>query len=136
MAQFDPDAADAVKAIRRTTAQVLIVHGTNDWIVPHRQSERLHAAAPDHSQLVSIPWLGHVALWLDPGGQVAAQARAWFDRYLLLPGPPGPISTERKPQMKGELTRNTSPKRKRGEQIASSARSRSFACIRVHRHHH
>ena len=100
LAQFDPDAADAVKAIRQTTAQVLIVHGTNDWIVPHRHSELLHAAAPDHSQLVSIPYLGHVALWLDPGGRVAAEARAWFDRYLPPPGPPGPISTGGKPRMK------------------------------------
>jgi pimeloyl-ACP methyl ester carboxylesterase len=82
IAQFDPDEADAVKAIQRTSVPVLIVHGTNDWIVPHRQSERLHAAAPDHSELVSVPYLGHVALWVDPGGHVAQRARDWFDRWL------------------------------------------------------
>jgi pimeloyl-ACP methyl ester carboxylesterase len=79
---FDPDEADAVKAIGRTSAPVLIIHGTNDWIVPHRQSERLHAAAPDHSELVSVPYLGHLALWVDPGGHVAQRARDWFDRWL------------------------------------------------------
>jgi pimeloyl-ACP methyl ester carboxylesterase len=82
IAQFDPDAADAEKAIRRTTASVLIVHGTNDWVVPHWHSERLHAAARDHSELVSIAYLGHVALWLDPTGAVVQRGRAWFDRWL------------------------------------------------------
>ena len=82
VAQFDPDEADAVKAIQRTSAQVLIIHGTNDWIVPHRQGERLHAAAPNHSQLASVPWLGHVALWIDPGGRVVGRGREWFDRWL------------------------------------------------------
>ncbi len=82
IAHYNPDDADAVKAITRTSARVLIVHGTNDWIVPHQQSERLHAAALDHSELVSVPWLGHVALWVDPGGHVASRATAWFDRWL------------------------------------------------------
>ena len=82
IAQFDPDAADAAKAIRKTAAPVLIIHGTNDWVVPHRHSERLHAAAPDHSELVSVRWLGHVALWVDPGGRVAQRGRRWFDRWL------------------------------------------------------
>ena len=82
IAHFDPDEADAVKAIQRTSVPVLIIHGTNDWVVPHQQSERLHAAAPDHSQLVSVPYLGHVALWVDPGGHVAQRARNWFDHWL------------------------------------------------------
>jgi hypothetical protein len=42
----------------------------------------LHAAALDHSELVLIPYLGHVGLWVDPGGQVAKRARAWFDRWI------------------------------------------------------
>jgi pimeloyl-ACP methyl ester carboxylesterase len=82
IADFDPDEADAAKAIQRTSAPVLIVHGRNDWIVPHEQSERLHAAAPGHSELVLIPYLGHVALWVDPGGHVAQRARDWFDHWL------------------------------------------------------
>lgn len=82
IAQFDPDEADAVKAIQQTTAPVLIIHGTNDWIVPHWHGERLHAAAPDHSQLVSLPGLGHIALWLDPTGRVVQRGREWFDLWL------------------------------------------------------
>jgi pimeloyl-ACP methyl ester carboxylesterase len=82
IAQYNPDEADAVKAIQRTSAPVLIVHGTNDWVVPHGQGERLHAAASDHSELVSVPYLGHVALWVDPGRHVAKRACDWFDRWL------------------------------------------------------
>ena len=55
IAHYNPDEADAVKAIQRTSAPVLIIHGMNDWIVPHQQSERLHAAALDHSELVLVP---------------------------------------------------------------------------------
>jgi len=82
IAHYDPDEADAVKAIQRTSAPVLIMHGTNDWVVPHEQSEHLHAAALDHSELVLIPYLGHVALWVDPGGHVAQRAHDWFDRWI------------------------------------------------------
>jgi pimeloyl-ACP methyl ester carboxylesterase len=82
IAHFDPDEADAVKAIQRTSAPVLIMHGKNDWVVPHEQSERLHAAARDHSELELIPYLGHVGLWVDPGGHVAQRARDWFDRWI------------------------------------------------------
>ncbi len=81
-ADFDPDRANAVEAIRRTKAQVLLVHGTNDWIVPHGHSERLHQAAGDHSELVSVPWFGHVVIWFDPTSEVARHTRAWFDRWL------------------------------------------------------
>ena len=82
IANYDPDEADAVKAIQRTSAPVLIMHGTNDWVVPHQQSERLHAAALDHSELELVPYLGHVAMWVDPGGHVKQRARDWFDRWL------------------------------------------------------
>ena len=82
VAQFDPNEASAVEAIRRTKAQVLIIHGTNDWVVPHWHGERLHKAAPDHSELVSIPLQGHTTIWMDPTGKVARHSKAWFDRWL------------------------------------------------------
>ena len=80
--QFDPDVASAVAAIRRTRAAVLILHGTNDWMVPHWHALRLRQAAPDRTRLVLIPGFGHVVIWFDPTGQVATESRAWFDRYL------------------------------------------------------
>ena len=82
LAGFDPDRASAVEAIRQTSAQVLLVHGTHDWVVPQYHSIRLHEAARDHSQLVSVPWHGHTVIWADPTGEVVVHTRAWFDRWL------------------------------------------------------
>ena len=81
-AGFDPDEASAVAAIRRTTAPVLLMHGTDDKVVPCWHGERLHAAARDHSRLVLIPGMGHTTIWCDKKGEVADRACAWFDRHL------------------------------------------------------
>jgi pimeloyl-ACP methyl ester carboxylesterase len=85
-AGFDPDQADAVAAIRRTRAAVLIVHGTDDRIVPHWHGVRLHEAAREHSELVSVAGLGHTGIWLDPNSEVVQRAKAWFDRWLTQAG--------------------------------------------------
>jgi pimeloyl-ACP methyl ester carboxylesterase len=79
---FDPDLADAVLAIQQTDAPVLILHGTEDWMVPPYHSMRLHAAARDHSQLVMLPRTGHISIWFDPESDVELQSRAWFERWL------------------------------------------------------
>ena len=81
-AGFDPDRASAVEAIQQTSAQVLLIHGTSDWVVPQYHSIRLHEAARDHSELVSVPWYGHTVIWFDPTGEVAVRTAAWFDRWL------------------------------------------------------
>ena len=81
-AGFDPDEASAVAAIQRTTAPVLIMHGTDDKVVPCWHGVRLHEAARDHSRLVLIPGIGHTGVWFDHSGEVADRACAWFDRYL------------------------------------------------------
>ncbi len=82
LAEFDPDQDTTVEAIRRTEARVLLVHGTGDLVVPHKHSVRLHEAAPEKSELVSVPWVGHVVIWVDPMGDVATKTRNWFDRWL------------------------------------------------------
>lgn len=79
---FDPDLSDAIAAIQKTDAPILILHGTEDWMVPPYHSVRLHAAARDHSQLVMLPRMGHVAMWFDPANEVESQSRSWLDRWL------------------------------------------------------
>jgi pimeloyl-ACP methyl ester carboxylesterase len=81
-AGFDPDGADAVDAIARTSAPVLLVHGTDDRVVPYWNSVALQQAAPDHSERIPIPGGGHTSLWFDCGGRVSSNAIAWFDRWL------------------------------------------------------
>lgn len=80
--RFDPDAADSTAAIQQTSAPVLIVHGTNDWLVPTGNGIRLHEAACTHSRLVLIPEIGHLMIFFDPTGDVTWHTRAWFDRFL------------------------------------------------------
>lgn len=81
-ANFDPDQSSALKAIRQTDAPVLIIHGTDDWLVPPYHALRLHEAAPNRSELVFVPKTGHIKIWFDPTGEVAVHARNWFTRWL------------------------------------------------------
>jgi len=80
---FDPDAADASAAIRQASAPVLILHGTDDWLVPTGAGIKLHEAACTHSRLVLIPGVGHLMIFFDPTGDVARHTRAWFDCFLV-----------------------------------------------------
>ncbi len=84
VANFDPDHSDAADAIKRTSAPVLLMHGTDDWIVPYWNSLLLHHEAPENSELVTIPDGGHTSLWLDFDGELARRAVAWFDRWLAI----------------------------------------------------
>ena len=79
---FDPDAADAVAAIRKTSAQVRLFHGTWDLITPCEASKEIAAAAPDHTELTLVPGAGHLWLCLDPLGLLHRETREWYDRYL------------------------------------------------------
>lgn len=79
---FNPDLSDALEAIGRTEARVLIMHGQDDWLVPPYHSMRLYEAGRDHTELVLLPRLGHISIWFDPDKEVAAKSKQWFDRHL------------------------------------------------------
>lgn len=81
-AHFDPNANNAVDSIRQTKAPVLILHGTDDWVVPPYHGKRLYEAGSDHTELRLIPQTGHIGIWFDTDGKAARQAREWFDRHL------------------------------------------------------
>jgi dipeptidyl aminopeptidase/acylaminoacyl peptidase len=81
-AGFDPDDASALQAVTRTDAAILFVHGTNDWVVPFAHAERMYAQANADSRLISVPWLGHVGVWMDVDGRVARETDAWLKRWL------------------------------------------------------
>lgn len=83
IAGFDPDAASAVEAIRRTDAQVLLVHGRDDVKIPPSHSRRLHDAAPGHSRLLLLDGHGHDSVLAgDSGGVVLRESLDWFGRWL------------------------------------------------------
>ncbi len=85
-AGFDPEFSDAADAIARTPAAVLLMHGTDDWIVPYWNSVLLRRQATGHCELVAFPQRGHQSLWLDYDGELAFRAVEWFDRWLVVPG--------------------------------------------------
>lgn len=66
LGHFDPDEASALVAVTKTKTQMLVVHGTNDPLVPYAQSERLAAAAPDHVKVVLLDGQNHEDLAGDP----------------------------------------------------------------------
>lgn len=57
---------------------VLVVHGTDDRIVPFSEGEKLHAAAPAGAELLPLPDAGHNDLF-DAGG--ARYLRGLGDRF-------------------------------------------------------
>jgi pimeloyl-ACP methyl ester carboxylesterase len=81
-AGFDPDGSDAVDAIAETSTPVLLMHGTDDWVVPCWNSIALQQAAPDRSQRIPIFGGGHASLWFDRDRRVSSNALRWFDRWL------------------------------------------------------
>ena len=50
---------DQMTRIRSVTAPLLVVHGTDDEIVPYRLGRRLYEAAPGRKQFLDIPGGGH-----------------------------------------------------------------------------
>jgi pimeloyl-ACP methyl ester carboxylesterase len=82
IAGFDPDHSDATEAIKKISAPVLLFHGTGDWIVPYWNSEALHAAAPENSELTPIEGGGHASLWFDCGSRISNASIQLYDRAL------------------------------------------------------
>lgn len=81
-AGFNPDASDAVDAIAATSAPVLLMHGTDDWVVPCWNSIALEQAAPGRAERIPIFGGGHASLWFDCRRRVGTSAVLWFDRWL------------------------------------------------------
>jgi pimeloyl-ACP methyl ester carboxylesterase len=82
LAGFDPDDASPLRAIRKTSAPVLLVHGTRDHHLPPYHSVRLHEAAPDHSELFLVEGDGHLTLWVRHLPIVRERVTTWFDEKL------------------------------------------------------
>ncbi|HVM60406.1 MAG TPA: alpha/beta fold hydrolase [Verrucomicrobiae bacterium] len=82
LANFDPQAASPLWAIGETKAQVLLIHGKADRKISCQQSEALHAAAPDHSELVLVDGEDHDSILTDPASPVVADMLKWFDHWL------------------------------------------------------
>jgi pimeloyl-ACP methyl ester carboxylesterase len=83
ISHMDLDDAKPIDAITKIKIPILLIHGDEDTIIPHIASEKLHAAAPDHTQLVTIPGVGHLELCFDPAGKLQDMTHLWFDKHLM-----------------------------------------------------
>jgi pimeloyl-ACP methyl ester carboxylesterase len=82
---FDPDDASPVRAITRTHARVLLIHGDGDARIPYWHSALIAAAGDDHTTLVRVRGVGHNGIVSDPDGTIARRAPAWFGETLAAP---------------------------------------------------
>ncbi len=77
---------DPVAAVSRVTSPVLLVHGTEDRLVPPHFTERLAAALPPHSAVWNVNGAGHCHHADEPEATAKlAYARKWeefFRNYL------------------------------------------------------
>jgi pimeloyl-ACP methyl ester carboxylesterase len=76
---FNPDAASPLLAIKKTHAQVLLIHGRRDSSIPFSQSVALHAAAADHSRLILLASEDHASISNDGTRTIATEGMRWLD---------------------------------------------------------
>jgi pimeloyl-ACP methyl ester carboxylesterase len=79
---FDPDHASPLYAIAHMDTPVLLIHGKMDDFLYPEHSIRLHAAAPDHSQLILVDGADHFDLWYKAVTTIMSESNDWFERYL------------------------------------------------------
>ena len=82
LAEFDPDRAAPIRAVERTVADILLIHGTADTQVPLRHSEMLAKAAGARAELLAVSGATHDDMPADASGVVRRATIAWFDRRL------------------------------------------------------
>lgn len=81
-AGFSPEEADTLAALRRPGAPVLLLHGTADRHIPIEHGHRLHAAAPQRSQLIELPGENHVSVMEDRTALLRRRALDWFQKQF------------------------------------------------------
>jgi pimeloyl-ACP methyl ester carboxylesterase len=79
IASFDPDAAAPVRAVSRSRAHQLLIHGTADTQVPLRHSLALASVAGPLARLLRVDGASHDSM---PPHVLQAEAAAWFGRWL------------------------------------------------------
>jgi pimeloyl-ACP methyl ester carboxylesterase len=82
IAQFDPDRIAPLRAVGRSSAALLLIHGTADTQVPLSHSQALFRAATGNARLVTVAGAEHAAMPGDSTGVVRRETLAWFDQWL------------------------------------------------------
>jgi dipeptidyl aminopeptidase/acylaminoacyl peptidase len=78
-ASFDPDRSAPLNAVRRSAADLLLIHGTADTQVPLRHSQALVSAAAGRARLITVPGAEHASMPADATGVIRRETLSWFD---------------------------------------------------------
>jgi fermentation-respiration switch protein FrsA (DUF1100 family) len=87
---FDPTAADAAEAVKRSPVPILLIHGEDDRFVPCEMGRRIAAANPEKTELHTFPNAGHGLSFLVDRPRYERIARAFIKRVFgdrMLPDP-------------------------------------------------
>ncbi len=79
---FDPNAADAAKAVKRSPVPVLLIHGEDDRFVPCEMGREIAGANPDAVELHTFPDAGHGLSFLIDRPRYERIARDFIHRTL------------------------------------------------------
>ena len=82
IAEFDPDRIAPLRAVRQSSAALLLMHGTADTQVPLRHSQALVGAAAGTARLLTVEGAEHATMMAAPTGLVRRETLAWFDQWL------------------------------------------------------
>ncbi|MEM9419115.1 MAG: alpha/beta fold hydrolase [Planctomycetota bacterium] len=79
---FNPEDADARKAMRTTSAHILILHSLADKHVPPQHARDLAYAGGGRVKMVLYEGADHFMFGVNEAQEVRQQALEWFDAYL------------------------------------------------------
>ncbi|HDY65975.1 MAG TPA: alpha/beta fold hydrolase [Phycisphaerae bacterium] len=74
IADFDPADASALRAVKKLTCRLLIVHGDSDAIVPFKHGQAIYQAAETPKRLIRVPFIGH--------STILVGREKWFARHV------------------------------------------------------
>jgi pimeloyl-ACP methyl ester carboxylesterase len=105
-AGFDPDDASPARAVQRTIAAVLVIHGEDDTTIPPWHSRQICVAGEGHAELLLVPGATHRSL-LD-SALVRERSAEWFVRHLRFPTASDPtLARHESPSVRGSQEAST-----------------------------
>ncbi len=81
LAHFEP--IEASSSAPSPRPKVLLIHGSDDSKLPSSFSQRLHAVAPERSELIVVEGAGHDSMMSDTVGVLKERILAWLAKELI-----------------------------------------------------
>lgn len=79
---FDLEAASPIEALKKTKLPILLIHGDEDNFVPCSMSQKLHAAAPEKTEMHIINGSGHALNYVTAPEQYSMTVKAFIGKHM------------------------------------------------------